>query len=119
MMADPFGILGLVAVIGQILNASTLFARDWKNAPDDAKTFIAELRTLKTALSETHTNIVVNKNFQDAFTAFLRRYRAPRPAVTRSMRQAPRQRYRPAALRWRLSLRTLKSGLRLGTGGNA
>lgn len=79
-MADPLGILGLVAVIGQIIYASTQFGQDWKNAPDDAKTFIVELGTLKTALSETHTNIVVNRNFQNAIHGLPSALQAPAPS---------------------------------------
>jgi len=78
-MADPLGIVGLVAVVAQIIRASAQFGQDWRNAPDDAKAFIAELRTLKTALSETHTNIVVDRNFQDAIRGLPSALRASAP----------------------------------------
>ena len=66
-MADPLGIVGVLGVVAQIIQVSFQFGRDWKNAPDDAKNFIVELQILKTALSETYTNIIVNEDFQKAF----------------------------------------------------
>jgi hypothetical protein len=66
-MADPFGIVGVIGVIGQIAQVAVKLGLDWKDAPVDAKRFITEIQTLKTILSETHTNILVNDDFKNAF----------------------------------------------------
>ncbi|KFY41877.1 hypothetical protein V494_02746 [Pseudogymnoascus sp. VKM F-4513 (FW-928)] len=70
-MADPVGAgAGIVGVIGlaiQLTQVVVQFGMDWKNAPDDVKTFMAELGTLKTVLSETNTNILLNSDFEAAF----------------------------------------------------
>src|SRR5437764_10333155 len=66
-MADPFAIIGVVGVASQIIQTSVQFGLDWKDAPADAKTFIQELQVLKTVLSETNTNIILNQDFADAF----------------------------------------------------
>src|ERR1700722_11420282 len=71
LMAEAFGIgAGIVGVIGltiQITQVVVQFGLDWKDAPHDIKTFLAELQTLKTVLSETNTNILLNPDFADAF----------------------------------------------------
>lgn len=70
-MADPFGtasaIVGVIGVAIQITQVVAQFGIDWKDAPTDVKTFIAELGTLKTVLSETNTNILLNIDFAEAF----------------------------------------------------
>ncbi|KAK4232838.1 hypothetical protein C8A03DRAFT_39511, partial [Achaetomium macrosporum] len=66
-MADPFGIVGVIGVVGQIAQVAAKLGLDWKDAPVDAKRFIAEIQTLKTVLSETHANILVNDDFKNAF----------------------------------------------------
>ncbi|KAH6693786.1 hypothetical protein F5X68DRAFT_258632 [Plectosphaerella plurivora] len=66
-MADPLGIIGVIAVAGQILSLTVKLGLDWKDAPEDAKSFLNEIQTLKTVLSETHTNIIVNEDFRAAF----------------------------------------------------
>jgi hypothetical protein len=66
-MADPFGIIGVIGVIGQIAQVAVKFGLDWKDAPVDAKRFMTEIKTLKTVLSETHTNLLVNDDFKNAF----------------------------------------------------
>jgi len=70
-MADPFGTgAGIVGVIGlaiQITQIVVQFGMDWKDAPEDIKTFLVELGTLKTVLSETNTNILLNPEFAAAF----------------------------------------------------
>ena len=70
-MADPFGTgAGVVGVIGlaiQISQVVVQFGLDWKDAPDKVKIFMAELRTLKTVLSETNTNILLNEDFAAVF----------------------------------------------------
>jgi hypothetical protein len=70
-MAEAFGIgAGIVGVIGltiQITQIVVQFGLDWKDAPRDVKSFLAELQTLKTVLSETNTNILLNPDFADAF----------------------------------------------------
>ncbi|OBT58034.1 hypothetical protein VE04_01415 [Pseudogymnoascus sp. 24MN13] len=70
-MADPVGAgAGIVGVIGlaiQVTQVVVQFGMDWKNAPDDVKAFMAELGALKTVLSETNTNILLNADFEAAF----------------------------------------------------
>ena len=70
-MADAFGTgAGIVGVIGlaiQITQIVVQFGMDWKDAPDNVKTFMTELGTLKTVLSETNTNILLNSDFAEAF----------------------------------------------------
>lgn len=66
-MADPFSIIGVIGVAAQIIQIGVQFGLDWKDAPADAKSFVAELQALKTVLYETQTNIIANQDFADAF----------------------------------------------------
>jgi hypothetical protein len=66
-MADPFGIVGVISLTIQIAQTVVQFGLDWKDAPHDAKTFLNELQTLKTVLSETNTNLFLNSDFGAAF----------------------------------------------------
>ncbi|KAK4243339.1 hypothetical protein C7999DRAFT_44830 [Corynascus novoguineensis] len=66
-MADPFGILGLIDVIGQIAQVAVNLGLDWKDAPTDTKRFLTELRTLKAVLFEALVNILANEEFNNAF----------------------------------------------------
>lgn len=66
-MADPFGIVGVIGVVGQIAQLTVKLGLDWKDAPVEAKRLITEIQTLKAVLSETHTNILVNDDFKNAF----------------------------------------------------
>lgn len=66
-MPDPFGIIGVIGVAGQIIQTAMKFGLDWKDAPADARSFVAEVQALKTVLSETNTNILLNDDFKDAF----------------------------------------------------
>src|SRR5690606_2348471 len=66
-MADPFGIIGVIGVAAQILQTAIHLGLDWKDAPSDAKAFVRELQALNTVLSNTNTNLLVNKDFLDAF----------------------------------------------------
>lgn len=70
-MTDPVGAgAGIVGVIGlaiQVTQVVLQFGMDWKNAPGDVKAFMAELGSLKTVLSETNTNILLNADFEAAF----------------------------------------------------
>jgi hypothetical protein len=70
-MADPVGagagIVGVVGLVIQVTQVVVQFGMDWKNAPDDVKAFMAELGALKTVLSETNTNILLNADFAAAF----------------------------------------------------
>ena len=70
-MADPFGtgagIVGVIGLVIQITQVVVQFGIDWKDAPDNVKTFMTELGTLKTVLSETNTNILLNPDFVAAF----------------------------------------------------
>ncbi len=64
-MADP--IVGVIGVVGQIAQVAVTLGLDWKDVPVDAKRFMTEIQTLKTVLSETHMNILVNDDFKNAF----------------------------------------------------
>ncbi|KAL5585678.1 hypothetical protein FOVSG1_013370 [Fusarium oxysporum f. sp. vasinfectum] len=66
-MADPLSIIGVIGVAGQIIQMTIQFGLDWKDAPADVKSFMTELQVLKTTLSETNTNVVLNQDFADAF----------------------------------------------------
>jgi hypothetical protein len=66
-MADPFGIIGVIGVASQIIGIGVKFGLAWKDGPDEARSFKAELQALKTVLSETNTNIILNQDFADAF----------------------------------------------------
>ena len=69
-MAEAFGVgAGIVGVLGltiQITQIVVQFGLDWKHAPNDVADFMRELRSLKTVLSETRTNLE-DPNFQEAF----------------------------------------------------
>jgi hypothetical protein len=66
-MADALGIIGVIGVAGQILQLTVKFGLDWKDAPEDAKLFLKDIQTLKTVLSETHSNILIDGDFKAAF----------------------------------------------------
>jgi hypothetical protein len=70
-MAEAFGIgAGIVGVIGlamQVAQVVVQFGMEWKDAPNNIEGFLAELKTLKTVLSETNTNILLNPDFENAF----------------------------------------------------
>ena len=70
-MAEPFGVgAGIVGVLGltiQIAQIVIQFGLDWKDAPTDVKSFMSELQSLKTVLSETNTNLLCNPDFKEAF----------------------------------------------------
>ncbi|GKT57827.1 hypothetical protein ColTof4_09810 [Colletotrichum tofieldiae] len=66
-MADPFGIIGVIGVAGQIVQCAVKLGLDWKDAPSDARNFVTEIQTLKTVLSETNTNVLLNDDFKVAF----------------------------------------------------
>ncbi|OBT47113.1 hypothetical protein VE00_03058 [Pseudogymnoascus sp. WSF 3629] len=70
-MAELFGtgagIVGVISLAIQITQVVVQFGTDWKYAPDNIKTFMAELGTLKTVLSETNINIILNPDFEAAF----------------------------------------------------
>ena len=60
-------IIKLLGIATEILKTTTQFGLDWKDAPADTRSFINELQVLKTVLSETNTNIVLNPDFAEAF----------------------------------------------------
>ena len=70
-MTDPFSVgAGIVGVIGltlQIAQTVVQFGLDWKDAPKDVKSFMAEIHSLRKILSDIHTNLILKKAFQDAF----------------------------------------------------
>jgi hypothetical protein len=70
-MAEAFGtgagVVGVISLAIQITQVVIQFRMDWKDIPDNVKTFMAELGTLKTVLSETNSNILLNLDFKAAF----------------------------------------------------
>jgi len=70
-MAEAFGtgagIVGVIGLVIQITQVVVQFGVDWRDAPDNVTAFMAELGTLKTVLSETNTNIILNPDFEAAF----------------------------------------------------
>ena len=70
-MAEAFGVAaGVVGVLGlaiQITQIVTEFGLDWKDAPGDMEGFRRELQSLKTVLSETNTNLLLDADFKEAF----------------------------------------------------
>jgi hypothetical protein len=70
-MAEAFGVgVGIIGVIGrtiQIVQEFAKFTSDWQDAPNTVKSFMAELGTLKTVLSETNTDLLLNLDFAEAF----------------------------------------------------
>jgi hypothetical protein len=70
-MAEAFGIgAGIVGIIGlaiQVAQVVSQFGLDWKDAPNDVKSFMTELQSLKTTLSEINSNLLLNKDFAEAF----------------------------------------------------
>ncbi|KAI8632475.1 ankyrin repeat-containing domain protein [Xylariaceae sp. FL1651] len=69
-MAEPFslgasiiGVVGLTIQIGELL---VKFGMNWSHAPEDVKHLIVEIQTLKTTLSITYTNAIINPNFKEA-----------------------------------------------------
>ncbi|KAF2659374.1 hypothetical protein K491DRAFT_622918, partial [Lophiostoma macrostomum CBS 122681] len=61
------GVAGIISLTIQITQVAIQFGQDFKNEPEDVKAFISELGALKTVLSETHTNILLNPDFAEAF----------------------------------------------------
>jgi len=66
-MADPFGIIRLIGVAAEIIRFGTQVGLDWRDAPENVRNFMAELAVLKTILSETNTNLILNQDLVDAF----------------------------------------------------
>ncbi|KAH6699500.1 ankyrin repeat protein [Verticillium dahliae] len=66
-MLDPFGIIGVVVVAGQIISTVANFGLDWKHAPADTKSLLVAVGALKTVLSETNMNMLLNDDFKDVF----------------------------------------------------
>jgi Cdc6-like AAA superfamily ATPase len=66
-MADVLAIIGVIGVAGQILQLTVKLGLDWKDAPEDAKSFLKEVQALKSILSETHSNVIVDDDFKAAF----------------------------------------------------
>ncbi|CAI4219714.1 unnamed protein product [Parascedosporium putredinis] len=61
------GVVGVIGLTIQLIQVTSKFGSDWKDAPADARSFIAELQALKTVLYETSTNITYSKDFEGAF----------------------------------------------------
>lgn len=69
-MAEGFAVgAGIVSVLGltiQITQVVVQFGLDWNDAPTDVKSFMQELRSLRTVLSTT-TNLLEDSYFKKAF----------------------------------------------------
>ncbi len=70
-MAEAFGIgAGVVGVIGltiQISQVVVQFGLDWKEAPANVKSFMAELNSLNAVLSQINSCILLNPEYAEAF----------------------------------------------------
>jgi hypothetical protein len=66
-MTYPFGIVGIISLTVQISRVVIQFGLNWKHAPDDIRSFLAEFQTLKTVLSETNMNFLLGLDFAEAF----------------------------------------------------
>lgn len=66
-MADPCGIIGVLSVAAQITKALVDLGLDFKDAPTDIKSLLQELQTLKTTLSVSNSNLLLNDDFLTAF----------------------------------------------------
>jgi hypothetical protein len=66
-MADPSSIIGVIGFASKVIQGSGRLGLDWKDAPAEAKSFLHELQSLKTVLSETNTNLILSQDFADAF----------------------------------------------------
>ena len=60
------GVIGILSSIIKITQTIVQFGLDLKDAPKDIRNFMMELQTLKTILSETQTNLVLNSDFAHA-----------------------------------------------------
>ncbi|RYP14662.1 hypothetical protein DL765_006228 [Monosporascus sp. GIB2] len=58
-MVDPFGIIGVIGVACQIVQMGIRFELDWKDAPADVKSFMAELQ-LTDVTPATDTSVMVS-----------------------------------------------------------
>ena len=70
-MAEAFGIgSGVVGVIGltiQISQAVVQFGLDWKDAPANIASFMAELHSLNAVLSQIDSSIRLNPEYAESF----------------------------------------------------
>lgn len=67
-MADiGFGVVGVVSLALQITQTVVQFGLDWKDAPHNVRTFIAELRALQTTLLKMNDHVLENTEFRTAF----------------------------------------------------
>lgn len=66
-MADPFGIIGLTGIAGQVIQASVQLCLSWKSAPVDTRNFLLELSNLKTALEALDKIVGSNSEFAEVF----------------------------------------------------
>lgn len=66
-MSAGTGIVGVIGIAIQIIQFLVQSGLDWKDAPHDVRIFMAELQTLKRTLSETHTSLILNPEYTEAF----------------------------------------------------
>ena len=61
------GIVGILSLTIQLSQIIVQFGLSWKNAPNEARSLMSELQSLKTILSETQTNLLLNTDFRNVF----------------------------------------------------
>lgn len=70
-MADPFsvgaGILGVISLTIKISEVVFKSGLAWKDAPKDVRTFVVELQSLQTTLSDMQTKLISSSSFEEAF----------------------------------------------------
>lgn len=66
-MEGALAIVGGIGVVVQLSQIIIRLAHDWKDAPQSAKSFVAELEALRSILEHTTTNLVLNSEFVNAF----------------------------------------------------
>lgn len=66
-MEGALAIVGGIGVVVQLSQIVIRLGRDWKDAPQSAKSLVAELEALRSVLDHTSTNLMLNPDFIDAF----------------------------------------------------
>lgn len=66
-MDGALAIVGGIGVVVQLSQVVIRLGQDWKGAPQNAKSFIAELEALRSILEHTSTNLMLSSDFIKAF----------------------------------------------------
>ncbi|CAM1508160.1 Fc.00g050080.m01.CDS01 [Cosmosporella sp. VM-42] len=66
-MAEPFGIIGAIGVASKFVKVVSELALEWKDAPEDIKSLLAEVEALECLLSYMKTDLIRSQDFNDAF----------------------------------------------------